>query len=194
MMPPGVINRRGKINLEGEGVGSWRRQRLLPQGRVPVRAGRVLVASAGSLSSMPAEISALVLSGQQLTNSPGRWLVLSTFYGPTPNHTVLRPVAWSPPSCRTADCKIPLPTAWSCTKECGGATRCTRPRHPAARCAVLSPIVELCSPPPCPAPYCMVLHPTAWSYTLLHGPAPNHGILHSLCGPVPHYKVRHLIA
>lgn len=179
-------------------MGSWRRQRLLPQGRVPVRAGRVLVASAGSLSSMPAEISALVLSGQQLTNSPGRWLVLSTFYGPTPNHTVLRPVAWSPPILPHSRLQDPTPNRvvlhqrmWWCNPLHQTTSSCSPLCSPESHCRVVQPTALSCTLLHGSAPHCLVLHPAArsctkprhpafpvWSCTPLQGQAPHCMILH----------------
>lgn len=166
-MPPGVINRRGKINGEGEGVGSWWRQRLLPQSRVPVRAGRVLIDSAVSLSSMPGEISVLAFSGQQLTSSPGQWLVLSVFYGPTPNHTVLRPAAWSP-----------HPAARSCSRLQGPTPHRVVLHQRMRWCSPLHQTTSSCSPLCSPESHCTVVQPTDLSCTPLHGSAPHCLVLH----------------
>lgn len=201
MLPEG-INSGGKINGKSEGVGSWLagswpKQRLLPQGRVPIRASHALIGSAGSLSSVPGEISALALSGQQLTSSPGQSLVLSVLYGPTPNHTVLRPAAWSHvlPHGPAADCEVPLPTAWSCTKPCGAAACCTILHQtlsscgplcgPESHCTVGQPTTLSCTPSHDPAPRhvvwypcCVVLHPITQPCTPSHSPAPHHTALH----------------
>lgn len=156
-MLPKVIIRGGKVNDEGEGIlaGGILAEVASPSPGPCPHQGHVLVGSAGSVSSVPGKILALVLSGQQLLSSLGQWLVPGVLYGPTPNCVVLHP------------------TALSCIPPCGPV-----PHH-----VVLHPAACLHTLLHGPVPNhsilhpCAVLHPTTRSGTPSHDPAPHHVVL-----------------